>query len=103
MNPTGHVGIAGVYAEKDLHPAPEGHPDGRLTVPWATFFSKGVTVGFGRTNDRRYTARLRDLAVTGRAHPGFVVSHHGSLDEAPGFYDAFDRRAGGIVKAVLNP
>ena len=103
VNPTGHVGIAGVYAEKDLRPAPEGHPDGRLTVPWATFFSKGVTIGFGRTNGRRYTARLRDLVVTGRAHPGFVVSHHGTLDEAPGFYDTFDRRAAGIVKAVLNP
>jgi len=103
VNPTGHVGIAGVYAEKDLHPAPGGYPDGRLTVPWATFFSKGVTVGLGRTNDRQYTARLRDLVVSGRARPGFVVSNHGSLAEAPGFYDAFDRRADGIVKVVLNP
>ncbi len=103
VNPTGHVGIAGVYAEKDLHPAPGGFPDGQLTVPWAMFFSKGVTVGFGRTHDRRYTARLRDLVVSGRAAPGFVVSHHGRLAAAPGFYDAFDRRADGIVKAVLNP
>jgi glutathione-independent formaldehyde dehydrogenase len=103
VNPTGHVGIAGVYAEKDLHPAPGGFPDGQLTVPWATFFSKGVTVGFGRTHDRRYTARLRDLILSGRAQPGFVVSHHGPLAAAPGFYDAFDRRADGIVKAVLNP
>ncbi len=63
VNPTGHVGLAGVYAEKDLHPAPGGYPDGRLAVPWATFFSKGVAVGLGRTNDRQYTARLRDLVV----------------------------------------
>ena len=39
----------------------------------------------------------------GPSYPDFVVSHHGSLTEAPGFYDAFDRRAAGIVKAVLNP
>jgi glutathione-independent formaldehyde dehydrogenase len=26
VNPTGHAGIAGVYAEKDLHPAPRGPP-----------------------------------------------------------------------------
>ena len=103
VNPTGHVGIAGVYAEKDLQPAPEGHPDGRLTVPWATFFSKGVTVGFGRTHDRRYTAHLRDLILRHRARPGFVVTHHGPLAEAPAFYGAFDQRADGIVKAVLNP
>ena len=103
VNPTGRVGIAGVYAEKDLHPAPEGTPDGRLTVPWATFFSKGVTVGFGRTHDRRYTAHLRDLVLRGRARPGSVVTHHGPLAEAPGFFDAFDRRADGIIKAVLTP
>jgi glutathione-independent formaldehyde dehydrogenase len=103
VNPTGRVGIAGVYAEKDLHPAPEGTGDGRLTVPWATFFSKGVTVGFGRTHDRRYTAHLRDLVLRHRARPGFVVTHHGPLAEAPAFYDAFDRRADGIIKAVLTP
>jgi glutathione-independent formaldehyde dehydrogenase len=103
VNPTGRVGIAGVYAEKDLHPAPEGTPDGRLTVPWATFFSKGVTVGFGRTHDRRYTAHLRDLVLRHRARPGFVVTHHGPLAEAAAFYRAFDRRADGIVKAVLTP
>ena len=103
VNTTGHVGIAGVYAEKDLHPAPGGSPDGRLTVPWATFFSKGVTVGFGRTHDRRYTARLRDLVLAGRAHPGLVVSHHGPLEQATRFYNAFDRRADGVVKAVLIP
>jgi glutathione-independent formaldehyde dehydrogenase len=103
VNSTGHVGIAGVYAEKDLHPAPGGTPDGRLTVPWATFFTKGVTVGFGRTHDRRYTARLRDLITAGRARPGLVVTHHGPLECAPEFYDAFDRRADGVIKAVLNP
>ncbi|HEY2522727.1 MAG TPA: glutathione-independent formaldehyde dehydrogenase [Streptosporangiaceae bacterium] len=103
VNPTGRLGIAGVYAEKDLHPAPEGSGDGRLTVPWATFFSKGVTVGFGRTHDRRYTAHLRDLILRHRARPGFVVTHHGPLAEAPAFYGAFDQRADGIVKAVLTP
>jgi glutathione-independent formaldehyde dehydrogenase len=103
VDTTGRVGIAGVYAEKDLHPAPGGSPDGRLTVPWASFFTKGVTVGFGRTHDRRYTARLRDLITAGRARPGQIVSHHGPLDRAPAFYDAFDRRADGVVKVVLNP
>jgi glutathione-independent formaldehyde dehydrogenase len=103
VNPTGHVAIAGVYAEKDLHPAPEGSEDGALRVPWATFFNKGIGVDFGRTHDRRYTTRLRDLVVAGRAHPGSVVTHHGTLADAPAFYDRFDRRADGVLKAVLNP
>ena len=103
VNPTGHVAIAGVYAEKDLLPAPEGSADGHLQVPWATFFNKGISVNFGRTNDRRYTTRLRDLVVAGRAHPGTIVTHHGTLDDAPSFYDRFDRRADGVVKAILRP
>jgi glutathione-independent formaldehyde dehydrogenase len=103
VNPTGHLAIAGVYAEKDLHPAPEGHPDGSLQVPWATLFSKGINVGFGRTHDRRYTTLLRDLVVSGRARPGQIVTQHGTLADAPGFYDQFDRRADGVIKAVLRP
>jgi glutathione-independent formaldehyde dehydrogenase len=103
VNPTGGVAIAGVYAEKDLHPAPAGSADGSLQVPWATFFSKGVSVGFGRTHDRRYTTRLRDLVLAGRARPGRIVTHHGTLDDAPGCYDRFDRRADGVIKAVLRP
>jgi glutathione-independent formaldehyde dehydrogenase len=66
INPAGPLGIIGVYAEKDLHPASEGHTDGRMTVPW-------------------------------------VISHHGRLDDAPKSYEAFDRRAGGIIKAMLRP
>jgi glutathione-independent formaldehyde dehydrogenase len=103
VNPTGHVAIAGVYTEKDLHPAPEGSTDGALRVPWATFFNKGVSVGFGRTHDRRYTTRLRDLVVSGRARPGHIVTHHGTLGDAPALYDSFDKRANGIIKAILQP
>ena len=103
VNPTGGVAIAGVYAEKDLHPAPEGSPDGYLRVPWATFFNKGVSVSFGRTNDRRYTTRLRDLVLAGRARPGRIVTNHGALEDAPRLYDSFDRRADGVVKTILRP
>lgn len=103
VDPTGHVGIAGVYAEKDLDPAAGGRADGSLTVPWATFFAKGVSVGFGRTHDRRYTTMLRDLVVGGRARPGAIVTHHGRLADAPELLAAFDRREAGIVKAVLQP
>jgi glutathione-independent formaldehyde dehydrogenase len=103
VNPTGSVGIAGVYAAHDFHPAAAGRSDGSLTVPWATFFDKGVSVRFGRTHDRRYTTLLRDLVVAGRARPGRIVSHHGSLEDAPRLFSAFDRRADGVVKAVLRP
>jgi len=103
VNPTGQIGVAGVYAERDFAPSAKGRADGRITVPWATLFNKGVSVNFGRTHDRRYTTRLRDLVVAGRARPGGIVSHHGSLEDAPRLYEAFDRRADGVIKAVLRP
>jgi glutathione-independent formaldehyde dehydrogenase len=103
VNPTGHVAVVGVYPEKDLDPAPEGSADGSLRVPWATLFNKGVSVNFGRTHDRRYTTRLRDLVVAGRARPGRIVTHHGGLADAASFYDSFDQRANGVVKAILQP
>ncbi len=98
----GCIGIAGVYAEKDLALAPEGSADGRLGVPWSTLFTKGIGVRFGRTHDRRYTTRLRDLVVARRARPGKVVTHHPRLEDAAQVYDQFDRRAGGIVKVVFR-
>jgi len=103
VNPAGAVGIAGVYPERDLDPRPGETTDGYLTVPWGTFFGKGVTVRFGRTHDRRYTTGLRDLITSGRARPGTIVTHHGSLRDAPELYRRFDRREGGVIKAVLHP
>jgi glutathione-independent formaldehyde dehydrogenase len=103
VNPAGRVGVVGVYTARDRHPAPHGHADGALHVPWATLFDKGVRIGFGRTHDRRYTRLLRDLILTGRADPQRVITHHGSLEDAPDLYDAFDRRVDGLIKAVLRP
>jgi glutathione-independent formaldehyde dehydrogenase len=92
-----------VYVEHDFAPAEPDTRYGRLRVPWGTLFAKGVTVGFGRTHDRRYTVPLRDLVLSGRARPGAIVTHRLPLDAAPEVYARFDRREGGIIKAVLQP
>lgn len=73
------------------------------TVPWATLFGTSVAVRFGRTNDRRYTTQLRDLITSGRARPGRIVTHHAGPHDAPELYRQFDRREGGVIKAILNP
>jgi hypothetical protein len=57
VNPTGRLGIAGVYVKHDFAPAEPDTRHGRLRVPWGTLFAKGVTVGLGRTHDRRSTVR----------------------------------------------
>ncbi|PYC75906.1 alcohol dehydrogenase [Micromonospora arborensis] len=103
VNPTGAIAVVGVYPDRDPHPGPgaDGHED--LLAPWGTLFSKGVAVRFGRTHDRRYTVLLRDLVVAGRARPSVVVTHHGTLADAPELYRSFDRRENGLIKAVLHP
>jgi len=103
VNPTGAIGVAGVYPDKDLHPRPGATTHEDLIAPWGTLFSKGVAVRFGRTHDRRYTRLLRDLVVSGRAKPGIIVTHHGALPEAPDLYRRFDGRHDGVIKAVLHP
>jgi threonine dehydrogenase-like Zn-dependent dehydrogenase len=36
------------------------------------------------------------------AEPGLVIGHE-PLSDAPAFFDSFDRRADGVIKAVLLP
>ncbi|MEU1645040.1 glutathione-independent formaldehyde dehydrogenase [Micromonospora zamorensis] len=103
VNAAGAIAVAGVYPDRDPHPGPGADGHGNLVAPWGALFSKGVAVRFGRTHDRRYTVLLRDLVVAGRARPSMIVTHHGTLDDAPDFYRSFDRRENGVIKAVLRP
>lgn len=103
VNAAGAIAVAGVYPEVDPHPGPGADGHENLVAPWGTLFSKGVAVRFGRTHDRRYTVLLRDLVVAGRARPSMIVTHHGTLADAPDLYRRFDRRENGVIKAVLHP
>ncbi len=50
---------------------------------------------------------LSDLIVSGRAHPGKIVSHHIGLDEGPEAYCLFEDRGKGegaeYTKVIINP
>ena len=102
VNPTGTLGIAGVYVGRDPEAAEKLGKRGHLDVPWATLFRKGIKVGFGRTDDERYTVHLRNMIVSGRAKPSFVVSHHISFEEVEDAYKKFDQRKDGYLKVVLE-
>jgi glutathione-independent formaldehyde dehydrogenase len=60
-------------------------------------------MGVGQCNVKLYNRQLRDLIITGRAKPSFVVSHELPLDQAPGAYEKFDKRIEGYTKVVLHP
>jgi glutathione-independent formaldehyde dehydrogenase len=103
VRPTGMLGVPGLYV-----PADPGGPDdqakrGRLLFSIGRFFEKGLRMGAGQCNVKRYNRQLRDMIIAGRATPSFVVSHELPLDQAPIAYEKFDKRVEGYTKVVLHP
>jgi threonine dehydrogenase-like Zn-dependent dehydrogenase len=120
--PTGGLGIPGLYV-----PADPGAPDaqsgkGQILISFGKLFEKGLSLGrlmlitmrliaklisslsgTGQCNVKAYNRYLRDLIISGRAKPSFVVSHEVSLDDAVDAYDKFDRRVDGYTKVLLHP
>ncbi|WP_406082656.1 hypothetical protein OHA01_20425 [Micromonospora zamorensis] len=46
---------------------------------------------------------MRDLIISGKARPSFLVSHELPLTQAPEAYEHFDRRDHGWTKVLLHP
>ena len=107
VNPTGAVGLIGVYQKADPLADDEKKKMGVLEIPLGAFWNKGITIGMGQCPVRKYDQFLRDLIISGKAKPSFIVSHHISLEEAPGAYAKFDMRGSGegepYTKIIINP
>jgi glutathione-independent formaldehyde dehydrogenase len=103
VRPTGALGIPGLYVPSDPGGPDDQAKRGMLLVAIGRLFEKGLRLGTGQCNVKRYNRQLRDMIIDGRARPGFVVSHELSLDEAPQAYEKFDKRVEGYTKVVLHP
>jgi glutathione-independent formaldehyde dehydrogenase len=103
VNPTGALGIPGLYVPTDPGGVDENSKRGALSINFGKLFEKGLRLGTGQCNVKKYNAYLRDMIISGRANPGFVVSHTVSLDDAPDAYKKFDQRVDGYTKVILNP
>jgi len=100
---TGGIGVVGVYMPQDPGAATEEAKQGRIAFDYGTFFSKGQRMGTGQCPVMRYNRHLRDLIITGRATPSFLVSHELPLTEAADGYRHFDSRDAGWTKVLLRP
>ncbi|MEU4248402.1 glutathione-independent formaldehyde dehydrogenase [Amycolatopsis sp. NPDC026612] len=100
---TGGIGVVGVYVPQDPGAATEGAKEGRIGFDYGTLFMKGQRMGTGQCPVKRYNRRLRDLIITGRANPSFLVSHELPLEQAAEGYDRFDHREDGWTKVLLRP
>ncbi|MGW4487411.1 glutathione-independent formaldehyde dehydrogenase [Amycolatopsis sp. NPDC004368] len=103
VRPTGGIGVVGVYLPEDPGAATEQAQDGRIAWDYGSFFMKGQHMGTGQAPVKRYNRQLRDLIITGKANPSFLVSHELSLDQAAEGYEKFDRRDDGWTKVLLRP
>ena len=103
VNATGALGIPGLYVPTDPGGVDENAKRGALSINFGRLFEKGLRLGTGQCNVKRYNAYLRDLIIAGKAKPSFVVSHRVPLDDAPDAYDKFDKRIDGYTKVILNP
>lgn len=100
---TGMLGVPGLYVPSDPGGPDEQARQGMLLVSIGKFFEKGLRMGTGQCNVKKYNRQLRDLIIAGRAKPSFVVSHELPLDQAPEAYEKFDKRIEGYTKVVLHP
>lgn len=100
---TGALGVPGLYVPADPGGPNEQAKHGMLLVSIGKLFEKGLRIGTGQCNVKRYNRYLRDMIIEGRATPSFVVSHELPLDQASSAYDKFDKRIEGYTKVVLHP
>lgn len=103
VRPTGALGVPGLYVPADPGAPNEQAGHGMLLVAIGKLFEKGLRMGTGQCNVKRYNRQLRDLIIEGRAKPSFVVSHELGLDQASPAYDKFDKRIEGYTKVILHP
>ncbi|WP_436536873.1 glutathione-independent formaldehyde dehydrogenase [Actinoplanes sp. HUAS TT8] len=100
---TGGIGVVGVYVPQDPGAPTEQAKNGRIAFDYGTFFTKAQRMGTGQCPVMRYNRHLRDLIITGRAQPSFLVSHELPLTDAADGYAKFDQREAGWTKVLLRP
>lgn len=107
LNPTGALGIIGVYFPKEPGGVNEKASKGIFDFPLGELWEKGISIGQGQALVKKYNVYLRDLIIAGKAKPSFIVSHRLPLSEAPHAYAEFDKRGvdGGEAwtKVLLKP
>lgn len=103
VRPTGRIGVVGVFPEEDPKSPDRLEKNGQIAFDMGAFFHKGLSMGSGQANVKRYNRRLMELIHHDRAKPSIIVSHELPLSEGPDAYKHFDARVDGWTKVILKP
>ncbi|KAK2051144.1 GroES-like protein [Colletotrichum caudatum] len=90
----GGIGQLGVYRSQESSPGAPYGSDISSTIPFSVsaFFAKGLSFRTGAVDPKEYAPQLIDLINSGKAHPSFVISAVIGINDAPEYYDRFNRK-----------
>lgn len=72
-------------------------------MPIGAAFNKGLTLRMGQTHTHRYMRPLLSRIQRGEIDPSFIITHRGSLEDAPALYEKFSKKEDQCIKVVLKP
>lgn len=87
----GTISIPGVYG---------GVFDG---FNFGSAWNKGLNFAMGQTNMKRYMDPLLKRIQEGEIDPSFVITHRGTLDDAPELYSTFRNKKSECIKVIMQP
>ena len=71
--------------------------------PIGAAFAKALTFRMGQTHVMQHAPTLLDHIQEGRIDPTFLITHRGTLSEAPDLYETFRDKKDDCIKVVLTP
>ena len=87
----GIVSVVGVYG---------GYLD---KIPFGSAMNRGLTFRMGQTPVQRYLPSLLERIEKGEIDPSVIITHRGTLEDGPKFYEIFAEKKEGCIKAVMKP
>jgi threonine dehydrogenase-like Zn-dependent dehydrogenase len=72
-------------------------------MPVGAIFEKGLQLRTGQTHTHRYMRPLLDRIRRGEIDPSFIITHHGTLEDAPKYYSLMAKHEDNFVKSFLRP
>jgi threonine dehydrogenase-like Zn-dependent dehydrogenase len=70
--------------------------------PMGAVMNRSLAIRSGQCHVQKYMRPLLERIQRREIDPSFVITHHMALDDAPGAFDIFNRKADGCEKVVLK-
>lgn len=71
--------------------------------PMGTAFAKGLSIRAGQCNAHKYLQPLMERIEQGDIKPEEIITHRGSLADAPDLYKTFQEKDDKCIKVVMKP